>query len=312
MKFKDYLEEAVISKLSKDELITSREILDEIKKEKLFKTKVLYRGFSAINQYFAEIENKRSSFYGSMRADTSRFIKDELKVKYPTFCTTDETQASMFGKVFIFLPTKAEYFQSDYIRDVLSDLTLDTEEDFEDAKSLYKKSKKIPRSMGEIIVSTEKYFLIDYIGLSKSFSSKFYTPKTDISKLTYQDIYDLISAYLSLSEYKIKKGYRDDFETTIKKSKESHNRLIQLRKERTSATQLSTRTKMLQDYFDAEDIEYELEGFEFVFRTQKLAKEAFKPLKKVIENRQNNMKMMDLSKIEYYNAELKKNKIITL
>ena len=91
MTFKEFITEEVISKLDKDELITAKEIVKIIQSENLQKTKVLYRGFNGMRQYFAEVSNDRSSFYGGLKDSVTTFIKNYLKVKNPTFATTDMT-----------------------------------------------------------------------------------------------------------------------------------------------------------------------------------------------------------------------------
>jgi hypothetical protein len=310
MKFKDFLEcstnEAVISKFDKDLLETAEDILTTIKKENLFKSKVLYRGFSSLRQDFAEITNNRNSFYGSIRDDIKKFILNTLEIKNPTFVTTDITQASMFGKVYIFISENSDYVYSDEVRDILSDMTFKDEKDYDEAKQLYKRSTNIPNTSGEVMVDTKKYFLVDYIGLSKSFKSKFFKPKTSIENLTYQDIYDLIKAYVSITKYKIKMGYQQDFKTMKQTSKDHYEKMAKLRDERNSASQLSTRSKMISNLFDMHSIEYTLKGYDFEFKTQKAAKEAWKILKEKIQDKRNEMKKRNLSEIEFYDGELDK------
>ena len=313
MKFKDFILEEVISKLDKDELITAKEIVKIIQSENLQKTKVLYRGFNGMRQYFAEVSNDRSSFYGGLKDSVTTFIKNYLKVKNPTFATTDMTQASMFGAVYIFLPQpKDKLHQSDVIRDILSDISDEekTPDDFKDLQKLYKENKisTVKRTSGEIIVDTKKYFLIDYISFTKSFRTKFFKPKNSIEKLTYGDIEEALNAYIGLEEWKINKGIRQSFDNMKSDSEKSIERMKKLRKARTSKEQLSIRLDNMIDALEEmgieNEIDYKVNGSELEFRTLKSAKESWKLVKTKIEHRSNELISRDLSKIDFLDGEL--------
>ncbi len=224
MNFKEYLEtgiertevktEAVITKFEKDELKTIQEILCIIKDHK---GKLTYRGFSGMNQTIGTVSNKRSSFYGALRKEVHSFIKGPLGVKYPTFATTDETQAMMFGQTFIFVSKGTGYVHT-YMRDILSDTTEDT--NFEGMEKGFTKGDiddVSKRAMGEIIVDTPEYYLINYKYLAGDFRSKFFKPKKEAKD--WQDVYDLLYNILKYENWKIKNNKRDSFEVNQQKQK---------------------------------------------------------------------------------------------
>ena len=84
----------------------------------------------------------------------------------------------MFGSVYVFLPkSEDKLYYSNSVRDILTDLSFGEvpTEKLETLHNSYKSTnhKSITKHAGEILVDSKKYFLIDYINLSKSFKSKF-------------------------------------------------------------------------------------------------------------------------------------------
>lgn len=311
--FKEFLNEKIISKFDKDELQTAKEIMDVIKDNSLFKDQVLYRGFNGMRQNFAEIANDRSGFYGGLNTNVTTFVKNHLKVKNPTFATTDTTQASMFGAVHIFLPHSNDIiFHSDKIRDILVDMPNEeqTSEELKAIEKEYNRSNisKLGKNKGEFIVDSKKYYLINYLGLTSSFNSKFFKSKSTIEKMTYGDVYEALKSYVGLAEWQIKNGKRKSFQQQNLDDDKQRNRMAKLRQDRSSPEQLKIRLEVMKKFMH--DFEYEEEGFSLVFKTQKAAKEAWKYVKPKMESRQNQSIMMDLSKTEYIDGDLVKNKII--
>ena len=210
--------EDLISKWDKDELITIQEIMDIIKSERLFKFPVLYRGFGSTGQRFSEITNTRSSFYGNMQKDTAKLIEKILKVKNPTFATGYQYQASMFGQTYIFLPMpKDKIYHSNSSTDIMADMGFNknhSDKELKDIADSYSIStiKNLGKVNWEVIVSSKKYYLMNWDAIINNLKSKFFKPKTDITKLIWQDVYDTLKAYLSRAEWDIKNNKRLSFE----------------------------------------------------------------------------------------------------
>jgi len=313
--FKQFLREAVISKHDKDELVTIEDTLYAIKNNNLFKEKVLFRGMSTTN-YISEVTNDRSNFHGGMIDNTREIIQNHLKIKNPTFITTDEIQASMFGPVKIYIPGKNDtFFSNEYVNDIMvytNNSNFDSEESKVEFAKSYKKSSKLHKNRtGEVIVDTKHYYLMDYLGFIKnSFKSrKVYTPKESLKGLTYRDVYDTLKAYLGLEQWKIQQGYRKSFDNSKKDAQKSADRMNDLRKERKSDSQLSVRTKFLVSHLHKKDIEdfiVDDKNFRLEFKSQKRVKEVWKIIKPDIENRINYMKITNLSEIEFLNPSLDK------
>lgn len=74
--FKDFINEEIISKFDKDELETAKEMMEIISEGKLYKTPVLYRGMSGLNQHIAQITNDRTGFYGGLSDNTKLIVKN--------------------------------------------------------------------------------------------------------------------------------------------------------------------------------------------------------------------------------------------
>ena len=286
--------------------------MEIIKKGNLYKTKVLYRGMSGLNQYFAQITNDRTNFYGSLSDNTTSIIKKYLKIKNPTFATFDSSQASMFGEVHIFIPELSDkLYSNDKIRDIMAETNNEKYNSTTEQEKLAREYKQYTikniKGKEEIIVDSKNYYLLSYIGFTKSFRTKFFTPKKSIENLTYGDIYDAIKAYVGLEEWKIKNGKRKSFEDNKKDEQNSRDRLQNLMKARKSPEQLKVRLKNMKDFLDAENIQYkDSREFEIEFNSQKAAKEAFKKVKEKMESRNNETTKMNLDNIDYLDGELYK------
>jgi len=309
MTFREFLiSEDVISKFDKDELQTAKDIIQIIKKGNLQKHKVLFRGMNGVNDYIAEVTNNRSSFYGSLSKNTSEIIKKYLKVKNPTFATFNQTQALMFGKVYIFIPELSDtIYLNKEVRDIMSE-TNSTEFDSDNAKKIFASEYKdynisnIPNAKNEVIVDSEKYYLVNYTGLSGMKLSE---------SITYNDVLSALENYLNSEELKIKTGKRLSFDQQKKSLEKSKDKMAKLRQERKSPEQIAIRQKLMVDFLNKNNINFTEGKGTIEFKTQKAAKDAFKVIKKEIDSRQNKFKMMDLSKKYFINGELEK-KIIKI
>lgn len=115
---------------------------------------------------------------------------------------------------------------------------------------------------------------------------------------------------MGLQEWRIKNGTRKSFEQNQEDDTKNLNKMDKLRADRRSPKQLRFRMNMLIELLKRENIEYESAlDFEIVFSSVKEAKDAFKIVKKSMDNNRNKQKMMNLSKIDYIDGELKKNMI---
>lgn len=232
--------EEIISKFDKDELKTIEEILEVIKKGNLYKQKVLFRGFGNTKQLFSEVTNTRSSFYGGLNDNVSKFISKYLKVKNPTFATRDIFQAGMFGDTYLFVPgEKNTLYYSQTVRDILADMGFKekSDEDLKGWTDNYKKvpfNKLAPQHKGEVIISAKKYYLVNWRILSTDFKSKFHKPKPWNEDLTYQDVFDTLKAYLSLAKWQIKnnKGRRSFEQNQKDDERNAERRKIRVAKHR--------------------------------------------------------------------------------
>ena len=317
--FKQFISEDVIGKFDKDELIIVEDILESIKKNKLQSKQVMFRGMNT-KDYVSEVTNDRTGFYGSAMENTKLIISKNLGIKNPTFITTNEIQASMFGAVKIFIPsTKSTFFGNPTISDIMADTGregYDTEEARQKVADGYTKSNSIlsDRKYKEVLVDTKKYYLFDYLGFIKyTFKNRSkYKPKERIESLTYGDIYDTLNAYLGLEKWKIQKGHRKSFEDSQKDAKKQSDRLTELRKERSSEKQLSIRLDIMIKHLndlDVDDFTVDERNFTVDFKSQKRAKEVWKEVKKGIENRMNQMKVTNLGEIKFLDGVIEKNKI---
>jgi len=170
----------------------SEKVMGQIKKYNLWDSPLKYRGFSGNNAFngVVRVTNKREGFYGALSDDLRKFIKKDLGVKNPTFATTDEIQAKMFGQVNIYVPGDNEkYFVNPVVRDALSDLNSGNIFMYKEHKSL----KDITKHKGEILIDTKEYFLVNPYHLDNETRSKF-KPK---SIKTYKDLYKLLKSFVS-------------------------------------------------------------------------------------------------------------------
>jgi len=309
MKFKDYINEKIVGRFDKDSLATAQEIIDIIKSTKIEKQKVLYRGFSGMTEDLALITNDREAFYGALNKEAFKFVKEYLKVKNPTFATTDHTQASMFGSVKIFIPNKNDtLLYSDKIKDVMADIGFDARDEnyFEELLASYNKTtiKNIGKHNGEIIGDTKEYYLVDYLITAKSFNSKFFEPKKTIEGLTYGDVAEMLKSYISYNKFLIKVGKQQTFDVMKKEMDDNRIKMEKLRKNRLSDKSKKIRFKVLLDFLNKEGIDYtENEDDRSVnFKTQVLLKKVLKMIDK--ENEKPNMvaKMRDMTQVDYLGA----------
>jgi hypothetical protein len=309
MKFKEYINEKIMGRFDKDSLATAQEIIDIIKSTKIEKNKVLYRGFSGMTEGLALITNDREAFYGALNKEAFKFVKEYLKVKNPTFATTDYTQASMFGSVKIFIPNKNDtLLYSDKVNDVMADIGFDgrDENHFENLLSSYNKAtiKNISKHKGEVIVDTKEYYLVDYLVTANSFKSKFFEPKKTIEGLTYGDVVEMLKSYISYNKFLIKVGKQQPFDVMKKEMDDNRNKMEKLRKNRMSDESKKIRFKVLLNFLDKEGIEYtkDEDDRSVSFKTQVLLKKVLKMIDK--ENEKPNMaaKLRDMTQVDYLGA----------
>ena len=234
MRFKTYLNEAVIGSLDKDVIDTAQEMMESIKSRNLFESNVLYRGFSGKNNFggLYLVTNNRKGFYGGLSTSMNNLVTRNLKVKHPTFVSTDITQAGTFGPVNIFIPSgKTDYHYSLSVHDGLTSVGVHTEdqpEDLEDLASTYNKVSNpatIPHNTGEVIVDARAYYLIRYPHLVDAIRSKYFTPK-DERNLKYKDIYTALKAFVSYQKWRIENGasisFRDQKRLEKKRRTKKH------------------------------------------------------------------------------------------
>ncbi len=169
----------------------AEKVMQQIKKYNLWKTKVIYRGFSGNNAFngVVRVTNDRSGFYGMIDNDLRNFIKKDLKIKNPTFATTDEFQSKMFGSTNIYVPGDNErYFVNPVVRDGLVDLNAGNISFYKEKKSL-----KDIHHKGEILIDTKEYFLVDPMHLDEETRSKFKPKKIK----NYEDLYKMLKSFVS-------------------------------------------------------------------------------------------------------------------
>jgi len=309
MNFKDYINEKILGRWDKDSLEIAQEIINIIKSEKLEKQKVLYRGFSGMTTEIALITNDRTSFYGALNKGAYNFVKNYLKVKNPTFATTDYIQASMFGSVKIFIPNKKDILlYSDKVNDVMADIGFDdkNEEYFDELLASYNKTtiKNLKGHEGEVICDTKEYYLVDYLTTSNSFKSKFFEPKKTIDNLTYGDIIEMLKSYISYNKFLIKVERKKSFDVLKKELEDNSNKMEKLRKIRMSDDSKKIRYKVLLDFLDKEGIDYikDEDDRSVSFKTQVLLKKALKMIDKENEKPNKLSKLRDMSQIDYLGA----------
>jgi len=305
MKFKEFITEKIISKFDKDTLIVAQEIIDIIEKSNIGTMPVLYRGFSGLRDNFAEITNTRTSFYGGLNDTVTKFIQKYLEVKNPTFATTRTSQAEMFGRVHIFLPQEKDtLIYSSEVQDILTSLGFndvpDTE--LEELLKTYTATDHAHRRKhdGEIIVDTKKYYLIDYMGLVKSFNSKFFKPEHTIENMNYNDIVRALKAYISYNNYLIKVGKRKSFEDTKLDNKKQMNRMDDLRAERLTPKNKTIRYNMLLKALEDSNIEYiesNDKDYSVTFKTQGKQKAANKVLQQIVKSQERYAR--DMNNVDY-------------
>lgn len=294
MNFKNYLKinEAILGVSDIDIIEVAKEMMEIIKSENLSKRKVIWRGSKGPINPISYVTNTRSGFYGSMSYPAKVIIQDYLKVKNPTFATTDFTQTTMFGTPYIFLPKKNDnLFNSLLIRDIVSgtDINQTDPEYFENKAALYTKSTiKNFRGINEIIVDTKGYYLVHYKSFIKQFKNKYFKPQKE-KDLTYGDLNEALKSFINYKEWMIKNGYSKSYEQNKEETKKQAKKVQDLKDEMRSPKKTKERYKIFIEELNRLGInqgDYTVKegsfkaiktynGYIFEFRSQKKAKEIY-------------------------------------
>jgi hypothetical protein len=198
--FKEYITESSSNHISEkvygpiegeNVIELAEQILNSIKKHKLYGKPLIYRGFSGNNAFngIVRVTNQREGFYGALDDDLRKFIKKDLNIKNPTFASTQEIQAKMFGGVNIYVPGDQDrFFINPVVRDSLSDLNAGNVDMYKQVKP-----NDLGRHNGEILIDSKEYFLVHPVHLAQETRSKF-KPK---SIKTYEDLYKMVKQFIN-------------------------------------------------------------------------------------------------------------------